>query len=79
MTKAAFIISICILIFCFINIIIRKNIFIYHADKLGNKARMCRRCGSIQKLVIIYKGNKGIWIPFFKGNKDSCICNIFLN
>ncbi len=70
------------MLFYIILALIKRNLFVYLTGKNGIKYRKCRKCGSVQKEVIIYKGSKGIWLQteLNQNDKDnSCLCNYFLS
>jgi hypothetical protein len=78
-----FIIVLCSLLVLFYVVLalIKRNLFVYLTGNNGVKYRKCRKCGSVQKEVMIYKGSKGIWLAteLNPNHKDeSCICNVFL-
>jgi len=79
-----FIIVLCSLLVLFYTILtlIKRSLFVYLTVKNGVKYRKCRKCHSVQKEVMIYKGSKGIWMAteLNPNHKDeSCICNYFLS
>lgn len=78
-----FIIVLCslLVLFYIILALIKRNLFVYLTGNNGVKYRKCRKCGSVQKQVMIYKGSKGIWLQteLNQNDKDnSCLCNYFL-
>lgn len=79
MIKGFFIIVFLLVLLYIVSSIIKKNLFAYYKDRTGSNVRMCRRCGCIQKQVLIYKGTKTMWLTVQNGKKDSCICDNFLN
>lgn len=79
-----FIIVLCSLLVLFYTILtlIKRSLFVYLTGNNGVKYRKCRKCHSVQKEVMIYKGSKGIWLAteLNPNHKDeSCICNYFLS
>lgn len=79
-----FIVVLCsFLVFFYIFLaLIKRNLFVYLTGKNGVRYRKCRKCHSVKKEVMIYKGSKGIWLAteLNPNRKDeSCICNYFLS
>lgn len=80
--KFIIVIFVCLAIFYIVLALIKRNLFVYLTGNNGVKYRKCRKCGSVQKEVMIYKGSKGIWLQteLNQNDKDnSCLCNYFLS